>query len=378
MSAQIVVGLGFGDEGKGLTTDFLCRQSPDSLVVRFSGGQQCGHHVSIGARRHVHSSFGSGTLRGLPSYFSQHCCFYPPTLQYEYQLLTEKGCRPRLWLHPLCRLTTPFDVLANRISRQQRAHGSCGLGIGQTMQRMAAGYHLYAIDTTYPALLRQKINLIRDFYFQTWTLNSDQLDWLSAELWRFERALAQPQPLFKLAELDFLQQYPNLIFEGSQGILLDQTHGLFPHVTYAHTTSRHAIEICQTLGIREIELFYVTRCYSTRHGNGWMPDESTALNLCHTESETNQYNAYQGDFRLGELDLAALNYALAIDQCYSGTSAGNWSQNMPSIGRNLMITCLDQRPDFVWKPEQIDLPISSTWGSYSPDSATVRCLSTTI
>lgn len=361
MPAQIVVGLGFGDEGKGLTTDFLCQQAHDSLVVRFSGGQQCGHHVCIGERRHIHSSFGSGTLRGLPSYFSQHCSFYPPTLAYEHQVLREKGCTPRLYLHPLCRLTTPFDVLANRISEQQHAHGSCGLGIGKTMQRQQAGYHLYAIDTTYPALLSQKLNLIRDYYFQTWTLSSTQLDWLSRELAQFKQALAQS--LFQLADLEHLRQYPNLIFEGSQGILLDQTHGLFPHVTYAHTTSRNAIEICQSLGIDDIDIFYVTRCYSTRHGKGWMPNQHQSIALIEHDAETNQYNPYQGAFRVAELDVDALNYALSIDELYRGDARPH-----------LMVTCLDQRPDVVWDPHVIRHPIIQTWGSYSPDAATVRLL----
>ena len=69
MKAQIVVGLGFGDEGKGITTDYLCSQNANSLVVRFSGGQQCGHNVCLGELSHVHSNFGSGTLRGVPSFF---------------------------------------------------------------------------------------------------------------------------------------------------------------------------------------------------------------------------------------------------------------------------------------------------------------------
>ena len=145
--AKIVVGLAFGDEGKGLTTDYLCSQYPNSLVVRFSGGQQCGHQVAIGDQRHIHASFASGTLRGLPSYFTEHCCFYPVTLLEEYKLLLNKGVKPTLYLHPLCKLTTPFDVLANRISEKQQAHGSCGLGIGKTMQREQQGYHLFAIDS---------------------------------------------------------------------------------------------------------------------------------------------------------------------------------------------------------------------------------------
>jgi adenylosuccinate synthase len=90
MNAKIVVGLGFGDEGKGITTDWLCSQNQKSIVIRFSGGQQAGHTVMIGDdKKHIHSNYGSGTLRGVPSYFSEHCSIYLPTLWTE----TEKTKR---------------------------------------------------------------------------------------------------------------------------------------------------------------------------------------------------------------------------------------------------------------------------------------------
>jgi adenylosuccinate synthase len=54
--AQIVIGLGFGDEGKGITTDFLAQQNPESVVIRFSGGQQAAHTVMIDDKKHIHSS----------------------------------------------------------------------------------------------------------------------------------------------------------------------------------------------------------------------------------------------------------------------------------------------------------------------------------
>ena len=67
MSTYVVVGLQFGDEGKGLLTNFLCQESPNSLVVRYSGGQQAGHTVVLDGKQHVFSNFGSGTLNGNPT-----------------------------------------------------------------------------------------------------------------------------------------------------------------------------------------------------------------------------------------------------------------------------------------------------------------------
>ncbi len=62
--ARAVIGLGFGDEGKGITTDYLCSRANNPLVIRFSGGQQAGHTVVNKFGKHTFSNFGSGTLRG--------------------------------------------------------------------------------------------------------------------------------------------------------------------------------------------------------------------------------------------------------------------------------------------------------------------------
>jgi adenylosuccinate synthase len=95
MEGKIIIGLGFGDEGKGITTDYLCSQYPDgSIVVRFSGGQQAGHTVIHNGIKHVHSNFGSGTLRNIPSYFSEHCTVYPNTIKKERSVLLSKGIDP--------------------------------------------------------------------------------------------------------------------------------------------------------------------------------------------------------------------------------------------------------------------------------------------
>lgn len=362
--AKIVLGLAFGDEGKGLSTDYLCQQYPNSLVVRFSGGQQCGHQVRIGQERHIHSNFGSGTLRGLPSFFTEHCCFYPVTLLNEYKILTNKGVSPVLYLHPLCKLTTPFDVLANRFSERQKTHGSCGLGIGKTMQREQMGYHLFAIDTLYPELLSQKLNLLRHYYFQHYSFSSDELTWLSQELALFQQAIID-RP-YKIADYDLWQQYSHFIFEGSQGILLDQKHGLFPHVTYANTTSKNAIELCQRFNIA-YEIFYVTRCYGTRHGKGWLAKETDQLNIMANPHETNQFNDYQGEFRLAEIDYSSLNYALAVDAIYA--------QHCP---KHLVVTCLDQRPDFTFDYERLNTTFNHIYESYSDNSDNLQVIKSVV
>lgn len=357
MNAQIVVGLGFGDEGKGITTDFLCSQNVNSLVVRFSGGQQCGHNVCIGEINHVHSNFGSGTLRGLPSFFSEHCTFYPVTMFNEFKILEQKNVSPKLFLHPLAKLTTPYDVIANRILERKNNHGSCGLGIGATMKRDEIGYNLFAIDLENVELLKIKLDEVKKYYEKFVEISGKDKEWLEEELEDF--FLFLPLLPINISDYSTLQTYGNIIFEGSQGIMLDQNHGIFPHVTFANTTSKNAIEICEKLNIKHREIFYVIRCYTTRHGIGWMPNEEK-IKLINTEAEINVFNEHQKDFRIGEIDYDLLNYALKVDSIYSG-----------NVEKNLVVTCLDQRKNFQFDYAKLKTNFKNIYESRSPFSENI-------
>lgn len=363
MKASIVLGLQFGDEGKGVTTDYLCSQDPlNSIVVRFSGGQQAGHAVIHNGVKHVHSNFGSGTLRGVPSYFSEHCCIYPPAIREERKVLNEKGILPELMVHPLAKLTTPFDLAYNRVCDITLNHGSCGMGVGATMQRHNnTGHKVFAIDLTSPKILTQKLKMISRLYVDI--IKDDQrplyMDILLGEIDKFGEAIKSLPPLFAYTGYEALRNYKHIIFEGSQGILLDMNHGIFPNVTYAETTSKNASEICRKIGVVP-EVYYVTRCYQTRHGNGYMSSEDP-VTLINNEEETNISNQWQGDFRTGELDYDLLNYALAVDD-----------SNTFLKEKNLVITCLDQRPDFRFDADKIDLDLKSILSSASPESGNIR------
>ena len=346
--AKIVIGLGFGDEGKGITTDFLCSQNPEAIVIRFSGGQQAAHTVILNGKKHVHSSFASGALRGLPSYFSEHCTIHPSFLYNEFLELKEKEGNTTLYIHPLAKVTTPFDVWQNRNNSKNLVHGSCGKGIGATMKRNEGPYKLFAIDLVGPQnLLIEKLKNIGFYYGVSNTIE------LQNEVAYFLECIEKID--WKITNYDALKNYETLIFEGSQGVLLDMDHGVFPNVTYANTTSKNAIEICKKLDIQDIELFYVSRCYTTRHGSGWMPNEKE-IQLVNNKEETCIYNEFQKELRFGELDEELLLHAMQIDQIYSKATKCN-----------LVITCLDQYKQEV-NFDKLKTKFDTIYGSYSPES----------
>jgi len=372
--AKIVVGSIWGDEGKGITTDYLTKRviennegltSPErQIVVRFSGGQQAGHNVVIDDRKHVHSNFGSGTLRGVPSYFSHHCTVYPVTIYREAQVLNEKlkdGFE--LYIHPLANVTTPADVAYNRLTERTNKHGSCGLGVGATLKRnIETPYKVYGIDLLHVDTLERKHLSIYWYYRGLIGDNELNIEIFDKEFEKeqdyFFKYLNQMK--FDIQPYEFLNNYDHIQFEGSQGILLDMDHGIFPNVTYGNTTSKNAIEICKKLNITDIEVFYITRCYQTRHGEGWMSNEEE-IQLTNNEEEINKFNEWQKEFKVTELDYDLLNQAHAIDNIYS-----------EGIRKNLVVTCLDQRPDFIFDFTKLNTTFSQIYRSYSPDSKDIK------
>ena len=356
---EVVVDLLFGDSGKGITTDFLCSRIPDynTIVVRFSGGQQAGHNVVIDNVSHIHSSFGSGTLRGVPSYFTEHCTLSPINMWVEQQILNRKGITPELYIHPLAMVTTPADIAFNRLDEKIKGHGSCGMGIGATMERnLNSGYKLFAIDLLHKGLLEQKLEGIKKYYLSK--LVDEDIESFRKIFQEQEQGfqIAINNLIFNIRQYDFIENYTHVVFEGSQGILLDKDHGIFPNVTYGNTTSKNAIDVCKKLGVRNIEIYYVTRCYQTRHGNGWMSNQ-TPIKLINTDHEINVFNEWQKDFKIGEIDYDLLNHSLKIDDIYSY-----------GIEKKLVVTCLDQRPGFIFDYEKIKIPFIKYYESRSPDS----------
>lgn len=346
-SASIVIGLGFGDEGKGLMTDNLCRRYPDSLVVRFSGGHQAGHTVvTEDGTRHVFSSFGSGTLYGIPTYWSQYCALNPFSLLTEYHALIEKNITPRLFVDSLTMVTTPYDIAYNRALERINNHGSCGMGFAATIERNLSPNKLYAGDMRFPFVVEQRLKAIATYYAQKVIIENKQglqeayQDMLAQlPLEDFAEAIANTiQHISLVHEENILAQYDHLIFEGSQGILLDQDHGFFPHVTRSYTTTRNAMEILKRNQITTTDVYYMTRCYQTRHGLGPMTNAGLPLDLVHTEDETNQLNTWQGNFRRTMLDCSLIRYALQCDSAYA-----------THAHKHLAMTCLDQLPD-AWIP----------------------------
>ena len=328
----VVVGLGFGDCGKGFTTDYLCLQHPNSIVVRFNGGHQAGHTVEVPELRHVFSNFGSGTLRGVPTYWSENCTVDPVGIMKELETLREYN--PKLHLDMNCPIVTPYDKFYNQIHTRTIHDGTCGVGFGTTLQREEDLYSLKVIDLLFENVLKFKLAAIKKYYSDKYPRPlGKELDYDIDIFFKGVKTILNES---NISIDDHIPEYNNYIFEGAQGMLLDKNIGFFPNVTRSNTTFNAAEKfISQHSEIKNqfIVPYFVTRAYQTRHGNGPMTNEDRELKIKKDIIETNITGIYQGEFRRTILDLDLIHYGIL-------------KQNISNSNGNLMITCLDHLNEY--------------------------------
>lgn len=326
----IVVDLGYGDAGKGGIVDWLCSPGggrppglaePVHTVVRFNGGAQAAHNVvRPDGTSHTFAQFGSGTLNpGTRTHLSRFMMVDLLALVAEAEHLAGLGVADPFGLISVdgeALLTTPYHQAANRareLARGASRHGSCGMGVGET-----ASYALLfpndaprAADSPSSGLLERKLATLRD------RLADDT---------GFDVATVPPPAVVAAAYRDIaarltitgeghlatlLRRPGRVVFEGAQGVLLDEWRGFHPYTTWSTTTFGNAERLLAEarVPVSPIRLG-VTRTYMTRHGPGPFVTEDPALRL---PEPHNQAGRWQGPVRVGHLDAVMLRYA--VDVC---------------------------------------------------------------
>lgn len=348
-TADVVIGANWGDEGKGLITDTLVSHySGEALVVRFCGGAQAGHTVTTpSGQRHIFKHCGSGAFMGSPTYLSRYFVCNPILFLQEYALLKKFALIPRIWVDPAAAVTTPFDMMINQMAEEARGakrHGSCGVGFGETVERqLHPKYALHFADLYKKGFLQEKLEVIRNEWvpmrLQRLGLETLAPEWRerlnsSAIAARFCEDADAFLNCVRLATVSVIAHARHVVFEGSQGLLLDQNHEWFPHVTRAHTGLRNVVRLASDAGLDALRVHYVSRAYATRHGAGPFPHELPTKPYEKITDPTNVPNAYQGSLRFGWLDLDLLARSIARDMENAKDSI--------LLEPVLALTCLDQ------------------------------------
>lgn len=356
--ARAVIGASFGDEGKGVMTDYFTRAlgGRGTLVARFNGGAQAGHTVVDHAGlRHVFSHFGAGTVAGADTLLTRHFIANPMLFQGEDGELAGLGLRPRVWIDPRALVTTPYDMLINEMVETRRGahrHGSVGVGINETVTRSgSADFHL-SVGTLRrdPAAARAALARIRD----EWVPRRVAALGIGAEYARRKAVVTSAtlvenwlhllehflRSVHVRTDTDVLQEHENVVFEGAQGLALDEHRGAFPHVTRSSTGVRNVVELMNELPPAELSVTYVTRAYLTRHGAGPLDGELAGKPFPGVYDLTNVPHDFQGRLRYALLDVDGLRKRVAED--FGDTRR---LEQPGGVRMGVAVTCLDQLPE---------------------------------
>ncbi|TAL31190.1 MAG: adenylosuccinate synthase [Alphaproteobacteria bacterium] len=349
-TAKVVIGANFGDEGKGLITDFYAApHGENALVVRYNGGAQAGHTVvTPDGKRHVYSHFGSGSFAGAHTFLSHFFVCNPILFLKEYNLLRGKTAVPPVHVDGRAPVTTPYDMMINQIAEEARGdgrHGSCGMGFGESIERNAnSGFAVVYADLSDKAALKKKLTHTRDNWVPQrlkalgiTTLPDKWKERLSSSAVpeNFMTDIAHFLQATQLAGQGFLAATKkHIVFEGAQGLLLDQERGWFPHVTRSHTGMKNVLVLAGEAGLNALDVTYITRAYATRHGAGPLPHELPHLPYPRIRDETNVANDWQGTLRFGWLDADLLAVSIAKDLADNKSGI--------RLRPGLAVTCLDQ------------------------------------
>lgn len=342
-----VLGLGFGDCGKGHFIDAFTRRWKAHTVVRCNGGAQAGHNVvtptegGATGRHHTFSQFGAGTLvPGVRTLLLDPMVVHPTALLVEAEALGRIGIHDalsRLTIDAQCRITTPYHQAAGRLRERLRgeaAHGTCGVGVGETVRHALEHPDevLRYVDLLPGTAARgkgqmERLQAIRETLLGEFVplcapgsagalseeFQALQNEALAGEWMTIARALARQCPPAP-AELIHaeLEQPGCVLFEGAQGVLLDEWRGFHPHTTWSSIRTAAVDRAAARFGIAApIEHYGVLRSYLTRHGNGPFPTCDEALEDQLPEPH-NCGEGWQGRFRRGHPDAVLLRYALEV------------------------------------------------------------------
>ena len=281
MAVVAIVGVQWGDEGKGKIVDMLTPQV--QWVIRCQGGANAGHTIVVGDEKYVFHQIPSGVLHaGVRCIIGAGVVIDPESLVEEMRELKSRGVdlRGRLFISPKAHVTLPYHRLldaSREASRGGHKIGTTGRGIGPTYTDKAARSGVRMQDVLSPSQFRERLEsnlpesnfLLRDFFHQE-PVDPETVCEAYGGYADILRDFVQNTDVMVR---EAIGRGEHLLLEGAQGSLLDLDHGTYPYVTSSNTISSG---LCSGAGIAPTRLTHVVgvvKAYATRVGMGPFPTE---------------------------------------------------------------------------------------------------------
>jgi adenylosuccinate synthase len=322
LTATVVLGLAWGDEGKGRVCDALA--SDVRYVARYSGGNNAGHTIRIGEEEFVVHLIPSGIVRdGVVCTVGNGVVINPEVLEQEVTALEKRGLsvRGRLKIDGRSHLILPYHILLD--SHREKALGDARIGttnrgIGPAYEDKVARSGIRVQDifdegilrAKLGAVLREKNSILENVYGEEPYDSGELADHLLSFRELLEPMMVDTGALLRGA----LDEGESILLEGAQATLLDNDHGTYPFVTSSNPSVGGAV-VGSGIPPRALDqVIGVTKAYTTRVGDGPFPTELFDETGAAIREAGNEYGRTTGRARrVGWLDLPAVKYSAALN-----------------------------------------------------------------
>lgn len=321
MSTYVVVGLQYGDEGKGKITDVLSAKS--DYVVRFQGGDNAGHTVYVGDEKFVLHLLPSGVLQCKGKcVIANGVVVNPKAFIHEIEEIEKRGLKTdHIFISRRAHVIMPYHILLDTYREEEEGGTQIGTtkkGIGPCYEDKIARVGIRMIDLLNPEILREKIeknlkvkNALFEKYYGKPALNIDEV---YHEFLEIGQQLKNRIVDTELELNEAIKEGKNILFEGAQALMLDIDFGTYPFVT---SSSPSTGGVCTGAGIPPTSLqnlIGVAKAYCTRVGNGPFPSELNDELGEKIRQVGHEFGATTGrPRRAGWLDLVSLKHACMIN-----------------------------------------------------------------
>ncbi|ROI08887.1 adenylosuccinate synthase [Chryseobacterium sp. H3056] len=321
MATYVVVGLQYGDEGKGKITDVLSAKS--DYVVRFQGGDNAGHTVYAGEEKFVLHLLPSGVLQ-CPGkcIIANGVVVNPKAFMHEISQIEEKGMRTdHVFISRRAHVIMPYHILLDTYREEEEGGTQIGTtkkGIGPCYEDKIARVGIRMVDLLNPEVLAEKIrknlkikNSLFEKYFEKPGIEFEEIYKEFLEIGqKLKHRIVDTEVELNQA----IHDGKNILFEGAQALMLDIDFGTYPYVT---SSSPSTGGVCTGAGVPPTSLqnlIGVAKVYTTRVGNGPFPTELNDELGEKMRKVGQEFGATTGrPRRTGWLDLVSLKHATMIN-----------------------------------------------------------------
>ena len=313
---KAVIGLQWGDEGKGKIVDYLSEDF--DLVVRYQGGNNAGHTVIVDDTTYKLNLIPSGVIRGKICFLGQGVVLDPNHFSNEYDQIKKKINNPKIYLSSNISLILDYhkqlDKMNESILNTEKKIGTTSKGIGPAYQDKVGRKSIKLYDLKSKKIIEEKMHSIKKFYdpiLESFNESKINIEQTIQDLLIFYDVVNE----LIVDNSQIKKEFKNkkILFEGAQGALLDLDHGSYPFVTSSNTVSSNIV-IGSALQV-DYQTVGIFKAYATRVGNGPFPSELF--------DDIGDYIAEKGvevgtvtkrKRRCGWLDLVSLKYSCEINR----------------------------------------------------------------